>query len=225
MFKKILMAMLFFCLIFYGCNEKGLSLKIRYDRINGLEKSDRIIYAQKSIGMVEDITRSDRGFYLADITINKNFAHIATEHSKFFIIEDPQDSNKRAIEIILSKEGGKLLKNNSIVEGSTKSEGYFDTFINRFKNGFENLKKQFNRFAQDLSRIPESNQFKNLEKELEDLMETMKSSSETVRKKIKTELLPQLKEKMEKLKKKLHKFGRDKELQPLENQLDKINNI
>lgn len=225
MFKKILTGLFFFGLILYGCNEGGLSLKIRYDRIDGLEKGNRIIYSQKSIGTVEEITRSDRGFYLADIKIKKNFAHIATEHSKFFIIEDPQNSNKRAIEIVLVKEGGKLLKNGTIVEGSTKPGAYFSPFINRFKNSFENLKEQLNRFTDDLSKIPESNQFKNLEKELEDLTEKMKKSSETVRKKIQTELLPQLKEKMEKLKKQLHKFGRDKELQPLEDQLDKIKKI
>ena len=53
----------------------------------------------------------------------------------------------------------------------------------------------------------------------------MKKSSETVRKKIQNEFLPQLKEKMEELKKELRKLGRDKELQPLEDQLDKIKSI
>ena len=68
-----------------------------------------------------------------------------------------------------------------------------------FEKGLGNLKEQFERFFEDLGSIPETEDFKKLEKELERLAEEMKRSSKSVREKIQKELLPRLKEKIEKL--------------------------
>ncbi len=208
-------------LVFLGCQESALRVKVRYDQIQGLKEGDRVLFEQNPIGEVTRIFYSADGYYVVDVAIDRAFANAATEHSNFFIIKDPLSGEKRAIEMVQTRKRGSPLQGGASVEGSTKSSGVFIQTGEDFEKGLENLKEQFERFFEDLRSVPESEELRKLEKELERLAEEMKRSSKEVREKIQKELLPRLQEEIEKLREQLRKFGREDELEPIETQMKK----
>jgi hypothetical protein len=61
-----------------------------------------------------------------------------------------------------------------------------------------------------------------LQKDLEELGREVEEAGKATRDKITNEIVPMLKEELEHLKKRLEKFGREKEVEPLEEQLEKL---
>ena len=224
MIKKILIALILTS-AFWGCEESALHIKIRYDQIQGLKEGDRVFFEQNHIGGVTGVLYSEYGYYLVDLAIERRFANAATEHSKFFVIVDPQNKGKKAIEMIQSRRGGSPLQDGASVQGSTKSSAVLGQMRENFEKKLGNFKEQFERFFEDLRSVPETEELKKLEKELERLAEAMKRSSKSVREKIQKEILPRLKKEIEKLREQLQKFGRKEELEPLETQMEKIMEI
>jgi len=223
--RKRFFFLLILSLAIFACKQSPLIIKIKFDQIQGLQKGDRVIFEQNQVGSVADIFYSKEGFYTVGIVIKENFVDAATDYSKFFIISDPQDAGKKAIEITRSRKNGSPLKNNAIVEGSTKTSAFMDQILNELLNGFGGLKKQFEHFSEELRNIPESEEFKKLEEELKHLGEEMGQSGKAVREKIQQEVLPQLKEELEKLRERLRQFDREDELKPIEIEMEKIKKI
>lgn len=224
MLKKILL-LLILPFILLACQEKSLNLKVRFHQVQGLNQGNRVIFEQKHIGTVKNLFHSEENFFIVDIVIKKDFAHHATEHSRFFIITDPLYKEKKAVEMIQIRNDGKRLQNNAIVEGATETSVFFYRLLGGIDDGLKYFEKKFEQFSKDLKSIPESQEFKKLEDELHRLSEEMKQSGESVQQKIKEELLPKLKEEMEKLRKRLHELGREDEMKPLEIEMEKIQNI
>ena len=224
MVRKILILLLL-TLVFVGCKESGLNLKIRYDQIQGLKEGDRVIFEQTHIGRVASVFYSEDGYYVVEVAIKKDFANAATEHSRFLITPDPLNENEKAIEIIQTPRGGTPLTDGATVIGTERSSERVKQPWDNFGKTLDDLKKQFEEFAEDLRKIPESEEFKKLQKELERLLEQMKKSGDAAREKIQKELLPRLKREMEELREKLEKLGREKEVEPLEVQMEKLRKI
>jgi Skp family chaperone for outer membrane proteins len=224
MVRKILILLLL-TLIFVGCTESGLNLKIRYDKIQGLKEDDRVLFEKTHIGRVANVFYSEDGYYMVEVAIKKDFANTATEHSKFFIIPDPINENEKAIEIIQTPRGGTPLTDGAAVIGTERSSERVKQPWDNFGKTLDDLKKQFEEFSEDLRKIPESEEFKKLQKELERLLEQMKKSGDAAREKIQKEVLPRLKRELEELREKLEKLGREKEVEPLEVQMEKLRRI
>ncbi len=222
---KTIQILLMLPLVFWGCKGSDVNIKLRCDQIQGLREGDRVIFEQNRIGEVTGIFYLVDGHYMVDLSIKKDFANAATEYSKFFIIGDPQNKGRKAIEMIQTRRGGSPLTNGATVEGSTRSSAAFSRMGDDLEKGLEDLKEHFARFFEDLRSVPESQEFKKLEKELERLGEEMKRSGKSAREKIQKELLPRLKHEIEKFREQLRKFGREKELEPLETQMKKMREI
>ncbi len=217
MFKRVLMLLLL-PLISLGCKADGLNLKILYDQVHGLQKGDQVIFEQHPVGIVTGVSYRDNGDYLVTIVIKKDSNAVATEHTRFFIVDDTVRQGYKAVEVVQIRPGGSLLKNQATVEGSTRASVFFD----QMKSGFENLKKEFEQFSQELSKVPESEAFKKLENELKDLAEAIEKSGKAAREEIEQQWLPRFKQELEKLKERLRKLGREDELKPLEIELERI---
>ena len=216
---------LMLALVFLGCKESALRIKTRYDQIQGLKEGGWVIFEQNHIGQVTGVFYSEDGYYVVDLAIERRFANAVTEHSEFYIIGDPQDEGKKAIEMMQTRRGGSPLQDGATVQGSTKSSAAFGQMRENFEKRLEDFKEQFEQFFEDLRSIPEAEEVKRLEKELERLAEVMKRSSKSMREKIQKELLPRLKDEIEKLRERLRKFGREEELEPLETQMEEIMEI
>lgn len=219
--RKRFLILMMLPLVLWACKDI-LKIKIRYDQIEGLEKGDRVVFEDNHIGAVTDVSYTKDGDYLAEIGIKKSFANAATEDSEFFIVDDSEEEGKKAIEVIQTKTGGTPLKDGAIVEGSTKSAISFGDLPEALEKGLEGFQEQLQKVFEGLSAIPESKEFKDLQGELESLGKQMSKSTGSAKEKLEKDVLPQLKEEIEKLRKRMEEMGRGKEVEPLEMQLKKM---
>ena len=220
--KKI--CLIFICVVFllFACEEAGLNLKIRFDQIQGLQADSRVVFESNHIGEVTRVFYSQEGHYLVDLKIKKEFANAVTENSRFYIIEDATASEKKAIEMTQVRKGGTPLADGSIVEGSTQASVTYQKLLQDFEKQADKIGEQLQQFFENLSKLPESEEVKQLQKDLEGLAREMEKVGKSTRDKIQNEIVPMLKEELEHLKKRLEKFGREKEVEPLEEQLEKL---
>ena len=205
-----------------ACDETGLNLKIRFDQIQGLQTDNRVVFETNYVGRVTRVFYAEEGHYMVDLIIKEDFANAATEDSRFYIINDPQAAGKKAIEILQLRKGGVPLADGSMVEGSTRSAAAYQRILEDFDKQAGKLGKQLQQFFEDLSKLPESDEVKQLQKDLEEFGREVEKAGKATRDKITNEIVPMLKEELEHLKKRLEKFGREKEVEPLEEQLEKL---
>jgi len=208
-----------------GCEAENLNLFIRFDHIDGLKSNDSVIFETNRIGKVDEVTYTKKGDYLVELMIHKAYTNAVTEHVRFFIVSDPQDNGRSVVEMIQILKGGKPLQNNTVLEGSNKSSAIIERLEKDLEKGMESFRKQFNEFAEELKKIPDSEAFKKLETELENLYDEMKRSGKDVRDLIQKEMLPRLEQELENLRKRLHEKGRENELKPLEIKMEEIRKI
>jgi len=224
MLKKIVI-LIIVSTIGLGCDAENLNLFVRFDHIDGLKSNDSVIFETNRIGKVDMVTYTKKGDYLVELTIHKAYTNSVTEHVRFFIVSDPQNKKRRALEMIQILKGGRPLENNTVLKGGSKSSAIIERLEKDLEKGMESFKKQFNEFAEELKKIPDSEAFKALEEALADLYDEMKQSGKEVREKIQKEILPRLEQELEKLRKRLHEKGREDELKPLEIKMEEIKKI
>ncbi|MBC8418815.1 MAG: hypothetical protein ISR62_06810 [Desulfobacteraceae bacterium] len=219
-----ILTLLMLCSAVWGYTN-GLDIKVRFSQIEGLKQGDRVIFELNHIGTVTGTSYSQAGDYVAEVRIKQNFKKAATEHSRFFIVTDPADKANRAIEMIRIKKGGLPLEGGVTVEGATRFSALFGQMGEDLEKTITDLRKRFDHFSEDMKGLPESEEFKNLQKELDRLLEEMKRSGSAFREKMQKEILPRLQEELEKLKERLRKLGREKEVEPLEVQMEEMRKI
>jgi len=224
MTRKICLTIL--TLLLFGCKPGDMNFKIRYDRIDGLKQGDRVLFEQNQIGTVTKVLYTAEGRYEADVAIRKEFASAATKDSEFFIVSDPQQKDKKAVEIIQARKGGTALNDGEVVEGSAaKVSDVFNVFRDKLNKGINDLGKQFDQFLNELKGLSESETVKKLEEELNRLGEEMQKSGNAVQDKIQKDVLPQIQKEIDRLREELRKFGREDEVRPLEDKMDKIKKL
>jgi hypothetical protein len=225
MFRRILFVSIL-AWTFFACKEGVLKIGIQYDELQGLEKGARVLFEENDIGRVTGVSYDSKGYYLVDVAIKKDFSGAATEYAGFFVIQDPGDVGRKAVEIVHTRKGGTPLESGAMVRGSTKTSVFPGQAGAQLGEGLESLKKGFEQFADDLKSLPQSEEWKRLQAELARLVEEMKRAGSSAQEMIQEDLLPKLQEEMEELRERLHEFGgEDEELEPLEEQVEKIETI
>ena len=203
--------------IIAACQDKGLNLQINFDHVNGLKEGDRVIFEHNHIGRVVGVGYEESGSFLVRVEIQRAFAKAVTEHARFFIVSDPQDKTKKAIEMDPVTKGGTPLDEGATVQGSTKYSALLDRTWKAFEKGLGDLGKQFEEFSDQLRNIPETEAYKDLRKDLERLSEEMKRAGEATHEKIEKELLPRLKRELEALRERFFDLKKEQEAEgPLE---------
>ena len=208
-----------------GFADTNLNLKVKFDQIYGLKRGDRVIYELNHIGDVENVDYGRDGIYNVKVTIKNNFANTATEYSKFFIIDDPLKEGNKSIDVILVQTGGVLLKDGATVDGSSNRSMILEKLEMDIEKGLQYLKKEYEKFQDQVDKIPESKEYQELKRKLADLVEQLKLTSKETHEKIQKELIPKLKEELDKIEETLRKLGEEKQTQPSENQLEKPTKI
>jgi hypothetical protein len=212
-------------LLILGCQEKGLSLKIRFQEINGLKVADHVIFEGNRIGEVTAISYTKKGSYMVNVLIPEAFANAANSHSIFMIGRDPEDREKRAVEVFNIEKGGEPLEDGSVVEGTSKPRILLNDVWGDFKGRLNKLGDTLEEMTRPLRDLPESEEVKKLEEQMKGLMEDLKRKGSEVREKFDKEILPELQKKIEELRDRLRKFGREKELDPLEEDMRRLRKI
>ena len=219
------MIFIFAAFIGIGCEAGGKHLVVKFDHIYGLTSDAGVIFEKNRIGKVGEITYTKDGNFLVALKIEKAFTNAATEYTRFFIVSDPKYTDRKAVELIQTRKGGTPLKNNAMVEGSAESAVIMEQMQKDLAAEMKDLARQFNIFADQLKKVPDSKAYKKLEAELTNLYNEMKQSGKAVREMIQKEILPRLEQELQNLKKRLQENGKEDELKPLETEIEKIKKI
>jgi hypothetical protein len=219
------MALFIMVILECSCNSSGLDVNVRFDRIGGLTKGCAVIFDSKVIGRISKIDYEKNEKYIVKLSIWPEFSHTITEYSRFVIVADPADPQKKALEMCLLEKGGNLLENNTTIDGSDALLLYSEKIRKELGKGFDYLKKEYQKIIDRLQHLPEQEKFKILKQELQHLLDQIQNSGAATREKLKQEVLPQLKKELDELRKTLRGFGREKELAPLEDQIREIRGI
>jgi len=182
-------------LLLPGCLNRSLTFQIRFQDLSGLQKNDIIYFQDNKVGLVHKVSYTKQGDYLADVSIKPEFVNTATVDSRFYIIDDPTESDKKAINIVQPVAGGKVLERGSVVQGSTWG-GFFHDLLN-------GLTKHLDFAAHEGS--------KNLEK----LKESLRESSIELDKQLESSLA-ELSDKLDSMQQELEKVPVEEEVRQIE---------
>jgi gas vesicle protein len=208
-----------------SCRSNVIHLNVTYTHLSGLAPEDRVIVGDITAGTVAEITYLKDGTYVVGLQIEKAFAEALTDASAFHVVDDPARQGHKAIEIRVLREGGALLTDGATVAGAGEADRLEHLMRKTLMDSVDYLTRQIDKFKQDIERIPDSQAYRQLERELKELASELKRSEKEARDRMKREWLPKLEQELEKLRKQLRNWGREDEMEPLEEQVERIRRI
>jgi len=181
--KRIQLLMIVIYLLFFGgCKEGPLQLSIRYDTLGELKSKVPVYFEKTEIGYVDKIVSTDNGDYLVEISIYPNHKDKATDNSKFFILDDPFDTDSKAIIVKQEPQGGKILQDRSIVQGE-QFQGLWDEFVKGLKKSTQDATETIHESMQSLQKTISGNTHhlnEQLERSLDDVKNHLQGFSDSV---------------------------------------------
>jgi ABC-type transporter Mla subunit MlaD len=223
-FSAVLFVLLW-TVIAVGYQPDPFRVHVQFDNVSKLQEGNGVVLKTETIGFVESLGYVKEGYFKVTLAIDNDRKSVISEYTRFIIVEDPLAADKKAVRLIQTRRGGKLLKNGATVEGSDKYSVLFEDMTGDIRDGVDFLKKGMNEFSEEIKNLSENEQMKALRREIRRLSESMVKAKKETQEKIKNEILPLLKRDMEKLREQLRKFGREEEMEPLDNEMKKISHI
>lgn len=208
-----------------ACRSNSILINITFDQVSGIEKGNRVLFQGNKAGNVKDVQYHQNGKYTVQVEIDKGFANAVTEYSQFHIIDDPGQKGPKGIEVILEREGGKPLADGSTVIGVSPDMGLAGKIQKELDAGLGFIKKQIDKFENDLKSLPESQAYKDLKKTIEDFASEIERQEKQTRESLKREWLPKIQRELEELRRRLKEMGREDELAPLDQEVNRIRNM
>jgi hypothetical protein len=209
-------------LVLIGCVGTTHNFKIRFNDIQGLRKNDRVFFDQTAIGEVTGIEYTDTGNSLVSVAIEDQFSSLTKDSSMFYIDSNPETEERKAIRIIQIKDGGNIIAKNTIVEGQSKYVAIYGQIANKFRKNVYVLESEINEFIKGLQNLSESEQIKQIERQLDKILAEIENLSVEMKHKLETEILPRIKEQIEGMRRRLEKIGKEEKLIHVEQKIETI---
>jgi len=209
-------------LVLIGCVETTHNFKIRFNDIQGLQESDPVFFDNTAIGEVTGIEYADTGNYLVSVEVEDQFASLAKDSSTFYIDSNPETEERKAIRITQTKDGGNIIEKDATVEGQSKYVSIFDQIANKFRKDVHGLESEINDFIKGLQNLSESEQIKQIERQLDKILAEIENLSAEMKHKLETEILPRIKEQLEGLRRRLEKIGKEEKLKHVDKKIETI---
>jgi hypothetical protein len=209
----------------WACWLQDIQINITFDHLSGLVKADRVILDGNAIGDVRAISYNPDGSYTVQVQIERNFSNAITQYTHFKIAADPKLTDHKAVLVVLSQKGGTPLKSGVTVAGDSEENDFFKQLQEDLASGLAFFKKQIDKIDRDVRQYPQSEEYRQLKKSLEDFAAELEQKEKQTREKIKHEWLPRIQQELDKLREKLKQYGREEELKPLEKEVDRIRKI
>jgi hypothetical protein len=213
---------IFWVLFLSGCGLGTLDFEVRYQDVSGLRKDDRVLFEERHIGNVTDIKYTSQEDYLVEVSIRREFANEATEYSRFYIGLDPKQRGRQCVHMVRVNNGGAPIEEDSIIEGTTKYAVLYGQFSAKLLDNLERFELELNRFVESFRRLPEGEQIKQLEQELDLLLEELQYFGEGAKQKLESKILPRIKEIIEELRKRLKELGREDDLKYVDGKMEQL---
>ncbi|MDJ0784737.1 MAG: MlaD family protein [Desulfosarcinaceae bacterium] len=205
-----------------ACDSEGLLLNVTFDRIDGLEKGAPVRFEGNFVGQVEEVVYTTSGDYQVTLSIDEGFANACTTHTRFRIAPKAADNRGMAVEMIQGRPGGIPLTADSKIQGESISPSAALGITADLFKGLEKLGEQIEAFTREFQNIEESSAYQRLREELSALSESMVDAGRTAREKIEKEVLPRIESEIRQLRERLEKMGKEAEIAPLEEELERI---
>ncbi len=209
-------------LVLIGCVGTTHNFKIRFNDIQGLRKNDRVFFDQTAIGEVTGIEYTDTGNSLVSVAIEDQFSSLTKDSSTFYIDSNPETEERKAIRITQIKDGGNIIEKDAIVEGQSKYVSIFDQIANKFRKDVHVLESEINEFIKGLQNLSESEQIKQIERQLDKILAEIENLSVEMKHKLETDILPRIKEQLEGLRRRLEKIGKEEKLKHVDKKIETI---
>jgi ABC-type transporter Mla subunit MlaD len=183
----------------------NLDLNLQLPSAAGLQPGSPVMLDDQVVGRVTQVQPAPSGGFVAKLDINPDARDQATQDSRFVVVRDPTDANRRRIELRPGQPGSPTLDNGSTVTGSIESEPLFrfGEMLRSFTEGLGALRDQVESFRSEMQRLPESEEAKQLKEEWQRLQEEMKQAQQATEDTLKKDLMPKLQQEMDALEKKL----------------------
>jgi hypothetical protein len=215
----------FFIVMLSACWSRDIQINLTFDRLSGLAKDDRVVFEDNAIGDVQAVMYNPDGSYTVQARIEKNFEYAVTQYSHFRIVQDPRISDHKAVMVVVDQSGGTPLKSGVTIAGDSEENDFLEQLQKDLAEGFEFFKEQIDKIDRDVREYPQSEEYRQLKKSLEDLAAEIERKEKQTREKIKREWLPKIQSELDKLREKLKQYGREEELEPLEKEVERIRRI
>ncbi|NOR24601.1 MAG: hypothetical protein GQ542_09440 [Desulforhopalus sp.] len=225
-------------LLVWGCSENPLTFQVRFPAVSGLKQNDLVYFDKNEIGQVKKVFYTKQGDYLIELEIAPGFKNTATENSRFYIEHSPAKALNMAVIVEQELPGGVVLENGTVVQGSARS-GYFadilsdlqkkagaaqnelnktlkelkrslDTTSEELEATLDDLSVQFNSFADELGKVPDSQEVKRLEESIKQFADEFQKAQKDVQEHLRNEIIPKFHMELERLHKQLKKEGAKK---------------
>ena len=209
-------------LVLIGCIGITHNFMIRFNDIQGLRENDRVFFDKTAIGEVTDIEYTDTGNYLVSVAVEDQFSSLTKDSSTFYIDSNPETEDRKAIRIIQIKDGGNIIKKDAIVEGQSKYVAIYGQITNKFRKNVHVLEFEINEFFKGLQNLSESEQIKQIERQLDKILAEIENLSVEIKHKLETEILPRIKQQIEGLRRRLEEIGKEEKLKYVDQKIETI---
>ena len=212
---------LFLCGLLWACGG-GFHLTVLYDDAYGLQPDARVMWRGQTIGRVESLAPADTGRQAVQLRIKKDYREKVTDKSRFFIQDEFRKQQATYIEMVNLAGEGNPLPDGSHVEGSTYLSLQLERGKRQLETWSELLHDELERWEKELSQLPESEWYRELERQIDYWLAELERAGAETRQYFKEEVLPKLEEAVRELRRRLRKLGREKEVEVLHIKLEKL---
>lgn len=200
-------------------------VNISFKDLSGLEKDDRVLFENNAAGRVKSVRFNEDGSYTVQVEIDEGFIMAATEYTQFSVADDPERQGHKSVRIQLNRQGGTPLEDGSSVVGVSSDEDLAAKIQKELEAGLGFLMEKMEAFGRDMQSIPESREYKELKKSLEELAAEIERKEKHAREKVKRQWLPKIQRELDELRERLKQMGREDEIAPLDREVDRIRRI
>ena len=209
-------------LVLLGCVGTTYNFKIRFNDIQGLRENDRVFFDKTPIGVVTDVEYTDTGNYLVSVAVDDQYSSLPKDSSTFYIDSNPETGGETAVRIIQIKDGGNLIEKNTIVEGQSKYSAIYGQIANNFRKNIHAMESEINEFIKGLQDFSESEQIKQIERQLDKILAEIENLSAEMKHKLETDILPRIKQHIEELRRRLKQIGKEEKLKYVDQKIETI---
>lgn len=209
-------------LVIIGCIETTHNFKVRFNDIQELRKNDQVYFDKTVIGKVTGIEYTDSGSYLVSVAIEDQFSTLPKDTSTFYIDSNPDTESQKAVRITQIRDGGNKIEKRAIVDGQSKYAAIYGQIANKFRKNIHAMESEINEFLNGFQNLTESEQIKQIERQLDKILAELDHLSVEMRHKFKTEILPKINEQIENLRRRLEELGKEQKLKYVDQKIETI---
>jgi len=209
-------------LVLLGCVGTTYNFKIRFNDIQGLRENNRVFFDKTPIGVVTDVEYTDTGNYLVSVAVDDQYSSLPKDSSTFYIDSNPETEGETAVRIIQIKDGGNLIEKNTVVEGQSKYSAIYGQIAHNFRKNIHAMESEINEFIKGLQDFSESEQIKQIERQLDKILAEIENLSAEMKHKLETDILPRIKQHIEELRRRLKQIGKEEKLKYVDQKIETI---